>query len=322
MSAPRPMLIVSSPWDQSRNTPREEFIVIRGIYKLTDAEDKTANVEVNAQHNYNRESREAVYAFFGKWLTGASDASQFKEKPYTVEKREDMLALAGRSLPAGAKNYEQIFQWWRENAARQTRQTEDLTVLRKRLAYSLSAEWPSRIMVDASGENIVLSRGPERRDRIPGKWRSGTGSPLLVVHPEGAAAAWRLAATEKAVTSGRPVLAIDAFQTGSAVAPRDRSPRYFFTFNKSDDANRVQDILTAMAWLRSSSKEKIELRGVGIAGVWALFAAAVANTNLALQADVSTFKGADDDFLQHFFVPAIQRAGGLDAALRLTAQYR
>ncbi|MEO8025949.1 MAG: acetylxylan esterase, partial [Bryobacteraceae bacterium] len=30
--APRPMLIVSSPWDQSRNTGGEEYVVIRGIY--------------------------------------------------------------------------------------------------------------------------------------------------------------------------------------------------------------------------------------------------------------------------------------------------
>src|SRR5437870_2634766 len=66
LAAPRPMIIVSSPWDQSRNTPREEYIVIRGIYHLYGKTHDLENVEVEAQHNYNRESREAVYRFFGK----------------------------------------------------------------------------------------------------------------------------------------------------------------------------------------------------------------------------------------------------------------
>ena len=52
---------------------------------------------------------------------------------------------------------------------------------------------------------------------------------------------------------------IDAFQTGSAVAPRDRSVRNFLTFNKSDDANRVQDILTALAWLNAPHTRLIGL---------------------------------------------------------------
>ena len=30
---------------------------------------------------------------------------------------------------------------------------------------------------------------------------------------------------------------------------RDTSVRHFLTFNKTDDAERVQDILTALAWL-------------------------------------------------------------------------
>ena len=39
--------------------------------------------------------------------------------------------------------------------------------------------------------------------------------------------------------AGRAILMIDAFQTGSVVAPRDRSHRHFLTFNRSDDAARV-----------------------------------------------------------------------------------
>src|SRR5262249_38985549 len=237
------------------------------------------------------------------------------------EKPEDLLCLNGRKLPEHAKTYDDLFRYWRESAARQAEQTRELDVLRRRMAYSLSADWPSRILTEGSGENLVLGRA-DRRDRVPASWRPGKGSPLLMLHPDGAAAARKEARVEAALTAGRPVLLIDAFQTGSAKAVRDRSPRYFLTFNKSDDANRVQDILTALAFLQRQTPEKIELGGVGRAGVWCLFAAAVSNLNLSLHADLDGFSGRDEDFLDRFFVPGVQRAGGLAAALRLTAAMR
>jgi hypothetical protein len=48
-----------------------------------------------------------------------------------------------------------------------------------------------------------------------------------------------------------------------------------------------------------------------------LFAAAVSPVNVRLIADLDGFQGADQDFIDHFFVPGIQRAGGLEAALKL-----
>jgi len=48
--------------------------------------------------------------------------------------------------------------------------------------------------------------------------------------------------------------------------------------------------------------------------MWALFAAAVSPEPVELHADVSSFQGTDDDFATNFFVPGIQRAGGLKAA--------
>jgi hypothetical protein len=321
LAAPRPMILVSSPWDQSRNTPREEYIVTRGIYALYGRVHNVENVEVEAQHNYNRDSREAVYRFFGKHILNETDPGKFQEKPLTVEKPEDMLALHGRKLPANAKTYDELFRYWREAASRQTGQTRDLAVLRRRLAYALGTEWPSRIVTEMSGESIVIGRA-DRRDRVPAQWRPGTGSPLLLVDEQGAAAARQSPHAQAALTAGRPVLFIDAFQTGSAVALRDRSHRYFFTFNRSDDANRVQDILTALAFLLKQTSEKVELRGTGKAGVWCLFAAAVSDARLTLKAELEGFDGKDEDFLRQFFVPGIQRAGGLDAGLRLTHSMR
>jgi hypothetical protein len=88
----------------------------------------------------------------------------------------------------------------------------------------------------------------------------------------------------------------------------------FLTFNKTDDANRVQDILTALAWL---NQPKTRLIGLGKSAIWCEFAAAVSPVAVDLQADLSKFQGTDEEFVKNFFVPDIQRAGGLRAAREL-----
>src|SRR5262249_28542191 len=143
---------------------------------------------------------------------------------------------------------------------------------RERLTYALAAEWPSQVLSESSGERILLGR-PGVGDRIPGIWIKGSNPPVLVLHPEGADAARKTPESAKLLHAGRSVLMIDAFQTGSAVAPRNRDVKMFLTFNKSDDANRVQDILTALAWLNAP---RTRLVGLGKAAIWCTFAAAVA----------------------------------------------
>src|SRR5207245_3364503 len=105
-------------------------------------------------------------------------------------------------------------------------------------------------------EMILLGR-PGKADRVPGIWLKGQGQAALVVSQDGAAAARKSPEVAQLVAAGRPVLMIDAFQTGSAVAPRDRSGKFFTAFNKTDEANRVQDILTALAWIKTPNTELV-----------------------------------------------------------------
>jgi hypothetical protein len=189
------------------------------------------------------------------------------------------------------------------------------------MMYAMGVEWPSQVSSEADGQKLMLTR-PGKGDRIPAVWIPGSGAPALVVHEKGAEAARHSPAVEQLLRAKRPVLLIDAFQTGSAVAPRDRSHMYFLTFNLSDDANRVQDILTALAFLNAKQSGKVDLIGLGNAAVWSLFAAAVAPTELKLDADLGGFEGRDEDFIRRFFVPGVQHAGGLKTAIRLTERYR
>jgi len=168
------------------------------------------------------------------------------------------------------------------------------------------------VLSERDGERILLGR-PGKGDRVSGVV-IGSGVPsVLVVDADGAEEAARKNTRSSA-------LLLTAFQTGFAVAPRDRSAEHFLTFNRTDDQNRVQDILTALAYLKQAGAKDLRVVGTGRAAVWALFAAAVAGIPVALDAAPEDFAGQDQDFLERFFVPGIQRAGGLEAARRVLAQ--
>jgi dienelactone hydrolase len=314
MMAPRPMIMVSATGDWTKNNLTEEFPAVRAIYELYDQAANVESMHQDAPHNYNQVAREAVYRFFGKHVLGESDASRFKERGIRVEKLQDMLALHNRSFPANALDYAGIFDQWVRTAQRGVREITDRSQLREMLELALGAEWPDRVVSETKGESIVFGR-PDRGDRVGGFWLAGEGRKLLFVHPDGAEAARKSPEFAALVRTRRPIYAIDAFQTGAAIAPRNRQAPMFLTFNRSDDANRVQDILTVLRWLDAPD---VELVGVGKAAVWCQFAAALSRRRVVLKADVSNFTETDREYVDGFFVPGIQHAGGLRVARLLT----
>jgi len=151
----------------------------------------------------------------------------------------------------------------------------------------------------------VLSR-PGKGDRVSGLWIGNKTPSVVVIDPAGAEAARR--------NAGDSALLLSVFQTGDSVAARDRSAPHFLTFNRSDDSNRVQDILTALAFLKQEGAPDLRVVGTGKAAVWAFFAAAVAPIRVLADSPGAAFTGSDQDFIDQLFVSGIQRAGGLKAA--------
>ncbi len=318
--APRRMLVVSSTRDWTKHTPYEEFPAIRGIYELYGGLNRLRSVQVDAPHNYNRESREAVYRFFGEHMLGQPDASALKDREFQQEQDEDLLALKDGKTPQNALNYEALFESWKQIARRQGEAATDRAAIREGLRQALATDWPRRLASEIDHENILLSRVGVA-DRVGGLYvATGSKEAVLVIHPRGAEAARRSPIVQGLVDSGRSVLMIDTFQTGAAHAYRNRSSRYFLTYNRSDDANWVQDILTALAFLKTNHSGPIRLIGLENASVWCLFAAAVAPIEITLTANLEGFDGSDENFRKAFFVPGIQRAGGLRAARFLTTK--
>jgi len=304
MMAPRPMLMISATGDWTKNTPREEFPAIRSIYELYGKADNVETVQIDAPHNYNRASREAMYSFFSRRILG--EQKDVKEAHTEIEKLQDMLVWQGRALPSNALTYDQLEEQWIASAKKQAAETRDITALRARLRLALGVEWPEHVLSEMQGDKIVLGR-LGKGDRVS-CMKFGHGIPSNIV-----------IAPARPLDQFGSVLMVTVFQTEEAIAPRNRSPKFFLTFNRSDDANRVQDIVTALAYLKQEGAKNLRIGAGGRAGIWALFAAAVAGVPVAFDGDFGDFHGSDQEFIDQFFVPGIQRAGGLEAARRVLA---
>jgi dienelactone hydrolase len=337
--APKPMLLVSATGDWTRNVPREEYPAIKKIYDLYGKGDQVEVVQIDEVHNFNQLSRQAVYSFFAKVNLGLSDSRELTEHDISVPPLQQMLALSNRALPLSALDLDGVFHVWRAGAQAQNQQSQAPAFLRDRLRQTQAVEIPSQVDADVHGQSIVLTR-PAKQDRVPGIWLPGRGKMAIVVNPLGSAAALESTVARGLRKDGRPILLLDVFQTGAAKAPRNQAgltgaalklmpdasvedladeaagrPK-FLTFNVSDDAARVQDVVTAIVYARESGSE-VDLYATGDGALWALFAAAITPFPVSLHLEKMPQLQSDAEYLEHFNVPGILRAGGVEAAEKL-----
>jgi dienelactone hydrolase len=299
MIAPKPMLLVSATGDWTRNVPTEEYPAIRSIYQLYGKPGNLTVVQFQAEHNFNKQSREAVYGFMSG-LTPQPASGPIEERPVEAPPLLDMLVWQGHSLPFNALTQAQLFEQWKIDGRKRVAAL-DPAERRELMLDTFHAEWPQGVQ----RQGDVLTR-PGHGDRIPATWLPGKGAPTLVVHPEGATAARRDPRFAELIRAGKPVLLIDVFQTGVAVAPRDLNKLFISTFSPSDDAYRVQDILTALRFLDAQHAGSPTLLAIGKAGAWARYAKAMAPINVALMADTGSCPSSDEDFVKNLFVPGVR----------------
>ncbi len=296
--APRPMLLVSATGDWTREVPKVEFPAMRKVWELYGQAERLEVVQFDAPHNYHKESRESVYEFFRKRL--APDRPAWRERNTPVEKLQDMLVFHGRRLPEGALSFDELFAQWKRTARAAAR----------------------RMSAEEARERLRVAFAWERRpkfEELPSRWHEGRAPAVLLLHPDGMAAAEQSDEFRALRAAGRAVLVMDVFQTGSAVAQRDRSHRHFLTFNVSDEAARVQDAAAAIEELARRTRQPVEVRATGRARWWALFAAAVAGAPARFDAVAEEFDEDEARLAREFFVPGLLHAGGVESALRAGA---
>ena len=129
------------------------------------------------------------------------------------------------------------------------------------------------------------------------------------------------------LAAGESVLGVDLFLTGAHSAAdgkviRDTSNRHFTTYNRTDAALRVQDILTALAYLKSqAAMSSLNLIGLGEAGLWCLLAAGFADVAHTV-VDANGFDSDNDAaYLQTLPIPGIRRVGDFRTAGTLVAPH-
>ena len=345
LMAPRPLLLVSATGDWTVKTPTVEYPAIRSIYAHFDAEDRVHQVQVDAEHNYNKESREAVYAWFAKWFLGAEDTSAFKEVEFEVEPDEDLLVFSEREIPVHAMKQEAFLPAWvnlsqQEIEKRKPTNEAELQTFNQEmgsgLQYALGLHIPKRTDVtlvepegafpttyhtNLSAKHLVIGRKGVG-DAIPAVLFSpepqvGHDPVTLIVHPGG---------KEKLINSetGEPsslitallgadqkVLIIDVFGTGEhGNYERSEDTNYFTTYNRTTAALRVQDIVTTLrGFTGRGDVSEVNLIGIGEAGLWSLLAAGFTEVKNVV-VDAAEFDNTSDTaFLETLPIPSIRRVG-------------
>lgn len=376
MMAPRPLFMVSATGDWTKNTPKVEFPAVREIYDLYGAGDKIGMVQITAGHNYNKPSREAVYRWFGQWLLGRNDMETFTEPPYPKEKDEDLLVFADRPLPCNAvPNLETLIEWRIGVAKRRLeslrpvdaaglKQCQEVVGESLRLATGSEqvggADVTREVAHTRVHEGIRVETGVildrRRSTRVPYSLFAPSERPAgqarcrtLVVHEKGKSALLGPAGqgpgefVRKLVAAGQTVIAIDAFGIGESVGEQDpKQPRgstkFFTTFNRTDTAERVCDIVTAISACvktagadstEAARNDPVNVVGLGGAGPWCLLACAVLDVppaempQMCVVIDANGFDTSrEESYRKDLYIPGILRAGGLPAAMAIVPASR
>jgi dienelactone hydrolase len=283
--APRPLLMVSATGDWTANTMEREYPAVRALYALVGAADRVHAVRFQAEHNYNRDSREAMYAWMARWLQHAPADVRRIEQPFTPDTLQDLLVFNQRPLPPGALTDVELTSHWIDEAKRQLMTTPLETrgrALRHALGFGdvapASQSATSTIHAPRRG-SIVLVDGsdPELNRHL--------GAAGFTVKP----------------------IAFTPFDAEAAA----KIP-HFETYNRTQASQRVADIVTA---LRANPGGALVASGdAALAG---LLAASIGPTRLAVL-DIGRFDTSGDaDFLERMYVPGLRRAGDLLTAAQL-----
>ncbi len=283
--APRPLLMISATGDWTNETLESEYPAMRGIYNLLDAPDHVRAVRITAEHNYNRESREAMYAWMTRWLQHAPEDAHPSERSFTVEPLQNLLVFYQRALPSNAVDVAGLTAEWIDGAKRQLAAAAP-DAFAATLRHALGFAPPD---VTGNGHDDAHTSG-------------GNRAVLLTRHdPE----------LERALIGARfNPMTIDFTPFDAEAATKIH---HFETYNRTPASQRVADIVAALR-----AHPGAALVADGDAALAALLASAVVPIRLAVL-DVARFDTSSDQaFVDHLYIPGLRRAGDLRTAAAMS----
>ena len=281
--APRPLLMVSATGDWTKETLEVEYPAMRRLYALAGAEDRVHAVRFEAPHNYNQDSREAVYAWMARWLKGAPADVRVRERPFQARELSapsELLVFYGRPMPAEALTRDQIVAAWMA-AARKQHAESDPKLLQSSLLHALALDRATPAGSLRARPRVVVMAGDD--------------APLQAALARAGLAVRRVAETP--------------FDAGAAA-----KISHFETYNRTAASQRVSDIVRTLA-----GQPGALLVASGDAALPAILALAVAPVAHAV-IDVAEFDNTSDAaFLERLYIPGLRRAGDLRTAVSMAS---
>ncbi len=283
--APKPQIIVGASGDWTATTLTMEGPAVASIYDLYGKPGNFRAVRFEANHNINKTSREAVDTFFGTKLMAQPSDRKLTEPAYQMEKPEDLRVFPdNKPLPADAKTADQLFADLQKigTDAIDTRKPKDADSLKTFQAtfqpmwkHTLNVEVPTSAQIVTDSQKLTEEAGYKvqpvhfgrdgKGDNIPAilylPLNNPTFSAVVLAHPSGKSAYLENGKPNGLVLAllarKQAVLILDLFLTGERADAKASAARkvpfgeFFSTYNRTDAQERVQDLITAAAYLRS-----------------------------------------------------------------------
>lgn len=302
LAAPRPLLLVSATGDWTQHNPTEEWPAIRKVYALFDSADKTACVQFNYGHNYNIESREAMYNWFARTL-GGNAAASVGERPFHLDPASLRVWSQSHPAPAGLLDEKALAEAMRarsRNALRAIwpRSRTALPRFRERMQPAVAA-----MLGMSQGGSIRPAATPRRFALIVVRSLAEDRGPTDAL----------VEALKPAYTTVQYVEIAD-----TRIDPQKWWENFRSCYNPSPFAVACQQVAEV---LRSSAGKfaRVDVVGLGLAGPVALFARAVVPAQGAVVADLSVLQAGEEERLRACYAPSMDALGGAATALALVA---
>jgi dienelactone hydrolase len=348
--APKP-LGMSAANDWTKEIETKGLPELKALYRLYGAENHVmARAFLQFEHNYNQVSREVMYNWFNKHLQ-LGQPEPVMEKPFVpVPPAKLSVYDASHPRPADAADMKTLRKTMTEASDRQMEalrphdqaslekfQRVVGTALRVMIGDTLppGSEVESRIVKEEAKDGVQwrkLHLGRKgQHEQIPAievRGKDCDGTVVVWIHPAGKAS---LLQNGKLVPGARnilnhkaAILAPDVFLTGEfagAPAPsvNEKYAGFTFGYNRPLLANRVHDILTAVAYAQENKAKTIHLLGLEKAGPWVVLARALCGRLVARTvADLNHFRfetvhSTSDEMM----LPGALKYGGLPAYVGL-----
>jgi dienelactone hydrolase len=350
--APKP-LAMSGADDWTIHIEDKGLPELKTLYKLYDAEEKvSAHCFPAFKHNYNQVSREVMYNWFNKYL-GLGLPEPVREKPFEPIPPGQLSVYSKDHLrPKDEVGAPRLRQYLTEVSDRQInalkpKDQEGLKEYRRILGTALRVLMHDRLPgageVEGKfvGDEVKIPGGGTVRQVLLGRKGKGEQVPALLlnghakevvvwVHPEGKASLFRegklIPEARQVLARGAGLLALDCFGTGELIPKEPRTVNssycgYTFAYNRPLLAERIHDILTAVAYARGAKDRKVSLVGFAQAGPWVALARGLCGESVArTAADLDGFRfekvtRTDDPMM----LPGALKYGGLPALAALAA---